>query len=171
MTSMETKSGKRDLWETCGHDAVGAKPFRPSCMENTWSSIGTRKISPVSLCSIQKQAKPSGKRIGTNPPLGQLPLIVPRKNTTQLITAGTNAIRSYNLENGELIWTADGLTLNAIPCPVVWKDHVILMSGYRGNMARAIHLDSRGKVDGKPSQRWTYAANTPYVPSPPVLVR
>ena len=41
------------------------------------------------------------------------------------------------------------------------------MSGFRGNMARAIRLaDAKGEVTGEPAQVWTYDRDTPYVPSP-----
>jgi outer membrane protein assembly factor BamB len=40
------------------------------------------------------------------------------------------------------------------------------MSGYRGAMAKAISLDSKGDVTDKAA--WTYDKATPYVPSPAI---
>ena len=95
-------------------------------------------------------------------------------DVTQLVTNGTTAVRSYNLENGEIVWKAPGTTLNAIPCPVRSGDNVICMSGYRGSMAYAIDLNSKGELSAKnvgadQSLKWKIPQYTPYVPSPIIL--
>ena len=99
------------------------------------------------------------------------PLAVEYHGQTQLITNGTNKIRSYDLTNGQLIWESPGTTLNAIPCPVVDRDHVICMAGYQGNMAMSVALNSKGQISGDatgPGQplKWKFQQHTPYVPSP-----
>lgn len=99
------------------------------------------------------------------------PLIVPIDGKTQLITNGTKAVRSYNLETGDIIWETMGTTLNAIPCPVRYKDHVICMGGYQGNDAFSINLRSRGIINDSPVGpqqpiKWRIERHTPYVPSP-----
>ena len=41
------------------------------------------------------------------------------------------------------------------------------MSGFRGNVARAINLAAaRGEVTAPPAIAWSYERDTPYVPSP-----
>jgi len=97
------------------------------------------------------------------------PLVVAHGGITQVITNGTNRIRSYNLATGELIWACGGMTFNSIPSAISFGDSVICVSGYRGAAAISIPLSAKGDlgVDGKVN--WRYAANTPYVPSP-VLV-
>ncbi len=92
------------------------------------------------------------------------PLIVNQENRTQVITAGTNHIRSYGLGRGELLWESLPLTLNAIPCPVQDGDNVILMSGYRGNVAVALNVNGDNLDD--PELIWQREHDTPYVPSP-----
>lgn len=92
------------------------------------------------------------------------PLVVKRDQRTQIVTAGTNQVRSYDLDRGELIWESEGLTLNAIPCPVLDEDHVILMSGYRGN--KAVSLNLNGDDENEPEVTWELSHDTPYVPSP-----
>ncbi len=99
------------------------------------------------------------------------PLVVSIDGKTQLITNGTNSVRSYDLETGTVVWETTGTTLNAIPCPVRYKDHVILMGGYQGNEAFSIDLRSQGKINDSligPQQaiKWRLKRNTPYVPSP-----
>ena len=99
------------------------------------------------------------------------PLIVKANGKNQIITNGTEAVRSYELESGDLIWEAPGTTLNAIPCPIQNGNEVICMAGYRGTMAFAVDLDSQGTVTadsvGADEQiKWTFPKHTSYVSSP-----
>jgi len=95
------------------------------------------------------------------------PLIVEHKGKTQVITTGTNQVRSYDAETGEILWYHEGLTVNSIPSPLQHDETVIVMSGFKGAIAHAVPLDSRGNATGK--ALWKLDRGTPYVPSP-VLV-
>ncbi len=91
------------------------------------------------------------------------PLVIQRNGRTEIVTNGTNNIRSYDLQSGELLWEHSGTTLNAIPCPVQFgSNRVICMAGYRGNRAVAIDLDE----SDRPTVAWAINSRTPYVPSP-----
>lgn len=95
------------------------------------------------------------------------PLIVPHNGGHQIITSATSKIRSYNLEDGKLIWESTGMTRNAIPTPVFANGVVYCTSGYTGNSMMAIKLDgASGDISTSASILWKYAKNTPYVPSP-----
>ena len=94
------------------------------------------------------------------------PLIVRHNGVNQLITNGTQRLRSYRLEDGEILWEGQGTTLNAIPCPVLFRDHVICMAGYRGNAAVSVDLATRGDAENSDSIAWRVNRDTPYVPSP-----
>ncbi|MGB0579131.1 MAG: PQQ-binding-like beta-propeller repeat protein [Limisphaerales bacterium] len=94
------------------------------------------------------------------------PAIVKHSGHTQVITPGSNKIRSYDLHTGELIWQCGGLTGNAIPCPLIEGDTVICMTGYKGHKAMAIKLDSKGDVTGSDQVVWSVGRGTPYIPSP-----
>lgn len=94
------------------------------------------------------------------------PAIVEYKGRTQLIVHGTNRVRSYDLATGQVIWQCGGQTVNAIPSPVVRDDFVVCMSGYRGAVAMAIPLASRGDVTDTNEIVWRHSQGTPYVPSP-----
>ena len=59
------------------------------------------------------------------------PRIIQHSGKTQIITAASGFVRSYDLDNGNIIWQCSGLTGNAIPCPVIEGNHVICMSGYQ----------------------------------------
>lgn len=94
------------------------------------------------------------------------PLIIEHEGTTQVVTAATSRVRSYDLATGKPLWEAEGLTTNAIPSPVTSGGIVYLMSGYRGNKLLAIRLGSSGDLTGTEALLWNYNKRTPYVPSP-----
>ena len=95
------------------------------------------------------------------------PIIVENDGKPQVITAGTNRVRSYDLATGKLLWDGDGLTRNAIPSPVAAKGLVYLMSGFRGNVLQAVSLASAtGNISGSDAIVWEFDRDTPYVPSP-----
>lgn len=92
------------------------------------------------------------------------PLIVERKGRTQVITSGTT-VRSYDAETGKLIWSCGGQVGNPIPTPILFGDHVICMTGYRGNAIYSISLDSEGDVSDSQMVAWSNNDAAPYVPS------
>ena len=94
------------------------------------------------------------------------PLVVERDGRTQVITNATNRVRSYDLSNGKLIWECGGQVGNVTPSPVAAGELVVCMSGYRGNAAYAIPLDSQGDVTEGNHTVWSLDRGTPYVPSP-----
>ena len=94
------------------------------------------------------------------------PLVLEHSGRTQVITAASDFVRSYDLDSGEIIWQCSGLTGNVTPCPVVDGDFVICMSGYQGHAAVAIPLTETGNISGSEKLRWTTDRGTPYIPSP-----
>ena len=93
------------------------------------------------------------------------PLVIEHRGRTQVITAASDFIRSYDLDSGAIIWQCSGLTGNVTPCPIVDRDHVICMSGYKGHAAMAVPLTETGDISGTEKLRWTTNRGTPYVPS------
>lgn len=94
------------------------------------------------------------------------PLIVEHQGQVQVVTAGTEKIRSYDLATGELLWQGPGLTFNVIPTPVAAAGVVYLTSGFRGSVLHAVRLDAMGDVTDSGAIVWSHERNTPYVPSP-----
>ena len=92
------------------------------------------------------------------------PAIAKYQGVTQVITCASNKVRSYNLINGEIIWEAQGLTSNCIPCPIVHEEVVYCMSGYKGYSLLAIPITGKGDVTD--SVLWKVMRGTPYIPSP-----
>jgi len=94
------------------------------------------------------------------------PVIVEVDGRSQVIVAATNRTRSYDIQTGEIIWEAGGLTPNVIPMPVVGHGMVFVMSGFQGNAIQAIKLSSRGDVSDTENIVWRHRRSAPYVPSP-----
>ncbi|MFP6692743.1 MAG: PQQ-binding-like beta-propeller repeat protein, partial [Pirellulales bacterium] len=94
------------------------------------------------------------------------PRVLQHGGRTQVITNGSNLVRSYDLETGNIIWQCGGLTSNAIPAPVVENDVVYCMSGYQGYSLLAIPLSAKGDISDSNTIIWSRRQGTPYVPSP-----
>jgi len=94
------------------------------------------------------------------------PLIVDLDGRTQVIVNGMNRTRSYDLNNGEIIWQCGGQVMGVVPMPVVHDNLVICMSGHRGAALNAIPLDSSGDITDTDDVVWSRDNGTPYVPSP-----
>jgi arylsulfatase A len=94
------------------------------------------------------------------------PRIIEHSGKTQVITAASKSIRSYDLDNGEVIWHCSGLTGNVTPCPVVEGDVVYCMSGYEGYSLLALPLNAQGDISNSDKIVWSKEGGTPYVPSP-----
>ena len=92
------------------------------------------------------------------------PAIAEHDGVTQVITAASKKVRSYDLRTGEIIWHAEGLTGNCTPCPIVDGEVVYCMSGYQGYSLLAIPITGKGDVSD--SAIWKTERGTPYVPSP-----
>ncbi|MDX1951307.1 MAG: PQQ-binding-like beta-propeller repeat protein [Verrucomicrobiota bacterium] len=94
------------------------------------------------------------------------PVIFEHSGKTQVVVSATTKIRSYDLNNGEVIWECSGMTANVIPTPVIGFDMVYALSGFRGNSLLAIKLGRTGDLTGTDAIAWSHNKNTPYVPSP-----
>ena len=95
------------------------------------------------------------------------PLVVEHDGRAQVIAPGMRKVRSYDVENGAVVWESPGVTMNPIPSPVSSDGMVFVMSGFMGNRLRAIRLaEARGDLSTSSALVWTLDRDTPYVPSP-----
>lgn len=94
------------------------------------------------------------------------PYIADYQGEQQVVVNGSNAVRSYDVKTGDLIWECAGQTVNAIPTVVSDETTIYAMSGYRGNTAVAIKLGGKGDLTDSEYVRWKVDRGTPYVPSP-----
>ncbi len=94
------------------------------------------------------------------------PLVTSFDGQQQVVVNGTGSVKSYAASDGTVLWECGGQTVNAIPSPIRFRDSVICMSGYRGNLGVMIPLNSRGNVTESDTISWKVTEGTPYVPSP-----
>ena len=94
------------------------------------------------------------------------PLIVEGAGRMQVVTSGTNRIRSYDLQSGEVIWECGGLGSNPIACPVAVDGLAVAMTGHSEPAGIAVPLDSKGDITESKTFAWRIEGSTPYVPSP-----
>ncbi|HXD34897.1 MAG TPA: PQQ-binding-like beta-propeller repeat protein [Pyrinomonadaceae bacterium] len=94
------------------------------------------------------------------------PLAVDHAGRRQIIVAATRKVRSYDAENGKVLWEAAGLGANAIPVPVHQDGVVFVMSGYRDPRLMAIKLGKEGDLTGTDSILWSQTRGLAYTTSP-----
>jgi len=94
------------------------------------------------------------------------PLVTEHGGRLQVVTSGTNRVRSYDPTTGEILWECGGIGLNAIPAVLRLEDTVIAMSGYREANIVAIELGGEGDLTGSDSVAWTSAKGCAYTASP-----
>jgi len=95
------------------------------------------------------------------------PLVVDVGGRAQVVVPAMNKITSYDMETGNVVWHAPGLTMNPIPSPVAEDGMVYLMSGFQGNNLKAIRLaDAKDDLTATRAVVWSQSRDTPYVPSP-----
>ncbi|MFP6583348.1 MAG: PQQ-binding-like beta-propeller repeat protein [Candidatus Hydrogenedentota bacterium] len=85
---------------------------------------------------------------------------------TQIIVSGTNMIRSYDVETGDLVWECSGLTKGSIPSPVVSDGKVFLATGYQKPKMMAIALGGKGDISTSDAITWTADEGMPYIATP-----
>jgi len=94
------------------------------------------------------------------------PFIVEHDDRTQVITSGTNRVRSYDIATGDLLWECGGQVTNPIPSPVLQDNLVYVMTGYRGYALYALPLSAKGDITGTSAIAWSRSEGTPYIASP-----
>ncbi len=102
------------------------------------------------------------------------PFIWENGQRTELVTPGTRAVRSYDLD-GKLLWSFKGMSSIAIPTPFTGDGLLFVTSGYVGDKFRplyAIRPGASGDVSLKPGESnntfiaWSDPVGGPYNPTP-----
>ena len=94
------------------------------------------------------------------------PLAVEHAGRKQIVVTGTTRVRSYDPENGKVIWESAGLGGNVIPVPVYENGVVYVMSGYRDPRLMAIKLGKDGDLTASDSIMWSHTRGISYTLSP-----
>jgi outer membrane protein assembly factor BamB len=91
------------------------------------------------------------------------PLAVKVKDRLEIVTFGTNFVRSYDADKGTELWRVDGMHFQCIPSPVLVRDMLFACSGEN---TMAIKLDgSRGDLT-KSHVLWKNKKAYAFLPSP-----
>jgi outer membrane protein assembly factor BamB len=95
------------------------------------------------------------------------PIIIEHAGKPQVIVSGTNRVRGYDLDNGNVLWECGGLSANIVASPVFGDGMVFAGSSYDKRALLAIRLDgAAGDITGTDQIAWNRFRGTPYVPSP-----
>lgn len=102
------------------------------------------------------------------------PFLWENKERTELVTTGTNKVRSYDLD-GKLLWELQGMSSITIPTPSASADLLYISSGYVLDTLRpiyAVRTGAKGDISlakeeaGNKSIAWVQRQAGPYHPSP-----
>ena len=94
------------------------------------------------------------------------PLIVQDGARAQVVVAGTDRIRAYDLETGNVLWKCGGLSSNVVATPVAADGILIAASSYDTRAMLAINMSgASGDITGSTHVLWSTTQRTPYVPS------
>jgi outer membrane protein assembly factor BamB len=94
------------------------------------------------------------------------PLVVDYKGRKQIVVSASNKVRSYDFNDGKVIWECGGLGVNTIPQPVRQDDLIFAMSGYQNPKLMAIRLGREGDLTGTDAVVWSQTKGNSYTPSP-----
>lgn len=96
------------------------------------------------------------------------PLPVKVGKNTQIVSAGTYALRGYAADTGDELWSVQGLQMQCIPTPVA-SGGCLFVTGGRDSSALSVRLDSSARGDlTKTHVTWKARCGT-NIPSPLVL--
>ena len=102
------------------------------------------------------------------------PFVWQNPQRTELITAGSRAVRSYDLE-GTLLWSLRGMSSIDVPTPFQGDGLLFVSSGYVGDKSRplyAVRQGASGDITLNPGETnnefiaWSNPVGGPYIPSP-----
>lgn len=102
------------------------------------------------------------------------PFIWENGERTELVTCGSRAVRSYDLE-GRVLWSLEGMSSIAIPTPCAGSGLLFVSSGYVGDKRRpvyAVRPGAKGNITLKAGETsaefiaWSNPVGGPYNPSP-----
>lgn len=144
--------------------------FGEGCAPALWGDSLVQVLDQEGQSQILVLNKKTGEIIWRKdrdePTTWAMPLITEVGGRVEVITTGTNRVRSYDLAQGNIIWECAGLGSNPIPCPIRYKDTVLVMSGHRSPNLMAIQLGREGDLTGTDAILWSTTDGTAYTCSP-----
>jgi outer membrane protein assembly factor BamB len=99
------------------------------------------------------------------------PIVIEHKGSDgmarpQIVVAGTNRVRGFDLDSGRILWECAGLSSNVVATPVYANGMLYVGSSYEKRILLAIKLEgAQGDLTNTQHVVWTRIRGTPYVPS------
>jgi outer membrane protein assembly factor BamB len=99
------------------------------------------------------------------------PIVIEHKDSDgivrrQIVVAGTNRVRGFDLDSGKILWECAGLSSNVVATPVYANGMLYVGSSYEKRVLLAINLDdARGDLTDTKHVVWSRIRGAPYVPS------
>ena len=165
---------------TLDGELVWQKDLPPLRMYNTFGEGAWPMLDGEKLIQVLDQhdgdsflvafEKSTGRELWRTPRDGRTnwsgAFITPVNGRKQIIISASREVCGYDLETGKKIWGATGLGQNTIPAPVVDKNLVIVMSGFRDPNLLAIRLGREGNLTGTDAIVWQNTRGNSYSASP-----
>jgi outer membrane protein assembly factor BamB len=168
-------------------NTIWSKPIGPFKTRNNWGSGASPVLHQGRVYIVNDNDEQSflaafdartGQEIwrverkeGTN---WSTPFIWQNELRTEIITSGSDRVRSYDL-SGKLLWELSGMSTISIPTPFERFGLLYISSGYVGDALRpayAIRHGASGDISLKPGETsnthivWSSATGAPYNPTP-----
>jgi outer membrane protein assembly factor BamB len=105
------------------------------------------------------------------------PFVWENRLRTEIVTSGSDAVRSYDLD-GKLLWELKGMSTISIPTPFASHGMLMLSSGYVADPLRPAYaiapggagdISLKGEETSNAYIAWTLKTGAPYNPTPLVL--
>ncbi len=146
-----------------GHGEGSSPALLGSTLVINWDHEGQSFVTALDAASGGEK----WKRLRDEVTSWSTPIIVEHEGRAQVVVCGTDRIRSYDLENGKVIWECSGLSANIVATPVFAKGMLFAGSSYDTRAMLAIRLDNaQGDITQSNRVAWRLTRGTPYVPSP-----
>lgn len=144
-------------------EGAGAALFGDTVCVN-WDHEGDSFVA----CFDKKSGEERWRTERDEPTSWSTPVVHVVDGKPQLIVAGTNRSRGYDLATGKSIWECGGLSHNVVASPIIQDGLCVFTSSYEKQAMFAIELSgAKGDLTtGSDKLRWFRRRRTPYVPSP-----
>ena len=146
-----------------GHGEGGSPALHGDTLIINWDHEGQSFVVAFDKRTGQQRWKVAREEVTS----WSTPIVVEHAGKPQVILCGTNRVRAYELDSGEVVWECGGLSANVVATPVAGGGMVFAGSSYETRALLAIRLEgARGDITDSPHVSWRRIRGTPYVPSP-----
>ena len=142
----------------------------PALHENTLILNCDHEGESYILAIESSSGKELWKKVRNEPTSWATPVIAHPDTHPQVIVLGTRAIRSYDLKDGEVVWSCRGLSHNVVASPIFEEGNLYAGSSYDTRAILAINtVGAKGDITNTDHVLWRATNRPPYVPCPLLL--